>query len=637
MSTAPEILSEGRYRIERVLGVGGMSVVLLAFDNRMHVQRAIKLLHKRFAKSPQVRERFENEAYAQARLRHPNILMVHDVVEDQAGVYLVMEVAEGGSLADRVKQKGPLSPREAAQAGITICRALGVAHAEGVIHRDIKPENVLVDRHGTLKVADFGIARVVDRHANLTQTGMVMGTWAYMPPEQRESARQVDGRADIYALGATLFYLLTGRQPTALHNPETHRREYEDFPEPLARAIQKATRLYPEDRYQTCEELAADLDSMLSELGTERFTDFQPPEAPPDTLAPAIEDLSTFLHGNQDAAETLAPFLEQVNLANLAPDDGTGTAVPGTQFPAGRTPSLFLPPPAAPPAPTPLATPAPQADIAAQAVASTPPVSTPVTLPPLAPSSPTPTVPPGVQTAPGRSGISGSQLLIFVLGVLVAVIAIAVLLPRLVNPGAGADPALEGTPTGTTPPQAASVGAALPDAVPSDAAASTAAPSDAAASTAAPSDAAPSDAVPSPGERGSAGSTSGTGSATSAAAQGSTSTGSSGTQPRIITLANPLATTASTATTETGGSAAAPQDPSGVVVVKTVPSGASVRAGGQTLEKSGRGYVLPIGSHVLEVVSPTGEQTRIPVEVRRDQTIEICYSFDTNSACATAN
>ncbi|MCK6506793.1 serine/threonine protein kinase, partial [Myxococcota bacterium] len=439
MSTAPELLSEGRYRIERVLGVGGMSVVLLAFDNRMHVQRAIKLLHKRYAKSPQVRERFENEAYAQARLRHPNILMVHDVVDDDVGVYLVMELAEGGSLADRVKQQGPLSPREAAQVGITMCRALGVAHAEGVVHRDIKPENVLVDKHGTLKVADFGIARVVDRHGNLTQTGMVMGTWAYMPPEQRESARQVDGRADIYALGATLFYLLTGKQPTALHNPETHGREYVDFPEALARAIQKATRLYPEDRYQSCEELARDLEEMLGELGTERLADFQPPQAPPDTLAPADEDLSTFLHRDHDAAETLAPFLEPVNLANLAPADGAGTAVPGTAVQGGRTPSLYLPPPAR--SQPPLAAPASTAPAATDPAAAVAPAAAPA-----APAPSTATIPPAAQTlppgpAPARSGVSGSQLLIFVLGVLVAVIAIAVLLPRLVNPPAAPRPA----------------------------------------------------------------------------------------------------------------------------------------------------------------------------------------------------
>ncbi|MCK6507614.1 PEGA domain-containing protein, partial [Myxococcota bacterium] len=127
------------------------------------------------------------------------------------------------------------------------------------------------------------------------------------------------------------------------------------------------------------------------------------------------------------------------------------------------------------------------------------------------------------------------------------------------------------------------------------------------------------------------GSRTATGSASGPPAAGSSS--ASGTQPRIITLANPTSTSAP-AVVEDGSAAAAPQDPSGVVVVKTVPSGATVRAGGQTLEKSGRGYVLPVGNHVLEVTSQTGEQTRIPVDVRRDQTVEICYSFDTNSACA---
>ncbi len=572
MPTAPEFLNDGRYRIDKVLGVGGMSVVLLAFDTRMQVPRAIKLLHKRFTRNPQVRERFENEATAQASLRHPNILMVHDVVDDPMGVYLVMELAEGGSLADQVKASGPLSPAEVAQIGITVGRALGAAHAEGVVHRDIKPENILRDRHGHLKVADFGIARVLVRSANLTQTGMVMGTWAYMPPEQRESARQVDGRADIYALGASLFFLLTGRQPSALHNPETHGREYDGVPEALARVVQKATRLYPEDRYQTCEELAADLERALPELHDKPLYPFEPPADPGSTLAPALGDLSTYMENNPDAAETLAPFLPGFEDSPIG-----GTAIPDDGPAASQAPS---------PAPI-------------------------VNLAQASPAAGAPTLISAPEPDRRPSGVSGSQLIVFIAGVLAAVVAIAVLLPRLVNPQptvavsptapAEALTALEAQPsTPVEPPPVEPSPVEPPPAPTGTTKASTPAP-DSTASTAS-STAAPE------------------------ATKGSTSAA-----PRIITVANE-ASSASSGTAASTPSAA--QDPTGTVVVRTVPSGASVRLKGQELSRTGRGYLLPTGSHVLDVISPDGESTRIPVVVRRDQTIEVCYSFDTNSACA---
>ena len=137
----PTHLGAGRYRIQEVLGEGGSAWVLLAHDTRMDVLRAIKRLHPTMAHATGNRARFKNEARAQAGLKHPNILMVHDVVEDDDGIYLVMELAEGGSLAGRVEKGGPLPVREVVEIGATLCRALQEAHSTNIIHHNIKPNN----------------------------------------------------------------------------------------------------------------------------------------------------------------------------------------------------------------------------------------------------------------------------------------------------------------------------------------------------------------------------------------------------------------------------------------------------------------------------------------------------------------
>jgi len=245
----PATLDRGRYQIERKLGVGGTATVLLALDTRMGVHRAIKILHPRVAKVAANRARFQTEAHAQASLKHPHVLMVHDAIDDEQGVYLVMELAESDSIGDQVMRSGPLSPAQALDVGIAIGAALEAAHAAGLIHRDIKPANILVDKHGSYKLADFGIARDTEREAALTQVGAVMGTWAFMPPEQREDSRRVDARSDIYAFGVTLYALLVGRQSQSLHNKEAWAEAFATVPAGIAAILQRATRLYPEDRY----------------------------------------------------------------------------------------------------------------------------------------------------------------------------------------------------------------------------------------------------------------------------------------------------------------------------------------------------------------------------------------------------
>jgi serine/threonine-protein kinase len=200
----------GRYSIERELGRGGMGVVLLARDVALDRLVAIKLLPAGLAASAESRDRFLREARTAAGLSHPNIVPIHAV--EQAGdlVFFVMGYVDGETLKERVDRAGPLSPRLAMKVMQEVAWALGYAHQRGVIHRDVKPDNIMLMKNGTVKVMDFGIARAVD--STLTKTGSVMGTPAYMSPEQA-SGWKIDGRSDIFSLGVILYELLTGRRP----------------------------------------------------------------------------------------------------------------------------------------------------------------------------------------------------------------------------------------------------------------------------------------------------------------------------------------------------------------------------------------------------------------------------------------
>ena len=211
MSTLVGMQLSGRYRLDAQIGAGGMSTVYLAFDQTLERRVAIKLMHREIASDSDQLERFRREARAVAQLSHPHIVGVIDAGEDEGRPYIVFEYVEGETLKERIRRMGRLPVDEAIAYAIEIARALGAAHARGIVHRDIKPQNVLVDEEGSAKVTDFGIARSLDEDG-LTADGRVLGTTDYVSPEQA-LGHGVNGQSDLYSLGVVLFEMLTGDVP----------------------------------------------------------------------------------------------------------------------------------------------------------------------------------------------------------------------------------------------------------------------------------------------------------------------------------------------------------------------------------------------------------------------------------------
>ncbi len=203
----------GRYRLEGRLGVGGMSTVHLAFDQRLERSVAIKLLAEHLADDPAFVSRFRREALAAARLVHPNIVQVFDFGFDEGSHqhFIVMEHVNGNSCAELLRDRGHLDVEQAVDIVCQACRGLEYAHRNGVVHRDVKPGNLLVSDADVVKLADFGIARAADQ-SSITQVGSVLGTAAYLSPEQARG-EEAGPRADLYSLGVVTYQLLSGRLP----------------------------------------------------------------------------------------------------------------------------------------------------------------------------------------------------------------------------------------------------------------------------------------------------------------------------------------------------------------------------------------------------------------------------------------
>ena len=224
----------GRYRIERRLGVGGMSTVHLAFDQRLERYVALKLLAEHLADDPTFVSRFRREALAAARLIHPNIVQVFDFGfdEGQHQHFIVMEQVPGQSCAELLRDHGRLEVEEAVEVIGQACRGLDYAHRNGVVHRDVKPGNLLVSDAEVVKLADFGIARAAGQ-SSITQVGSVLGTAAYLAPEQARG-EEAGPRADIYSLGVVAYQLLSGRLPYEANSlSELTLKQQREAPAPL--------------------------------------------------------------------------------------------------------------------------------------------------------------------------------------------------------------------------------------------------------------------------------------------------------------------------------------------------------------------------------------------------------------------
>ena len=246
------------YELQSCIGRGGMGTVYQAVDRKLGRTVAIKVMDRELAKDPAFAERFAREARALARLNHPHILTVFDFGESDGLCWLVTEFVDGMNLR-QLLQMGRLPPGEALKLLPQICEALQFAHDHGVVHRDIKPENILLDPCGRVRIADFGLARLVQREPGsptLTQTHQALGTPHYMAPEQMSAPAQVDHRADIYSLGVIAYELLTGRLPMGLFDkPSSAAAVGPAVDEAVLKSLQSA----PERRYQKVSEFQKDL------------------------------------------------------------------------------------------------------------------------------------------------------------------------------------------------------------------------------------------------------------------------------------------------------------------------------------------------------------------------------------------
>jgi hypothetical protein len=261
----------GRYRIEGRLGVGGMSTVHLAFDSRLERYVAVKLLAEHLADDPTFVSRFRREALAAARLVHPNIVQVFDFGFDSGSHqhFIVMEHVPGNSCAELLRDQGHLGVAETVEIVIQACRGLDYAHRNGVVHRDVKPGNLLVSDQDVVKLADFGIARAADQ-SSITQVGSVLGTAAYLSPEQARGD-EAGPRADLYSLGVVTYQLMTGRLPyeasslSELALKQQRERPgllddlITDAPHALAEAVDEALAIDPRDRPEEAMQFAAQL------------------------------------------------------------------------------------------------------------------------------------------------------------------------------------------------------------------------------------------------------------------------------------------------------------------------------------------------------------------------------------------
>ena len=310
---------DGRYRVESLIATGGMATVYLGTDTRLDRTVALKVMHAELANDEDFVRRFVGEARSVARLSHPNVVAVYDQGADGRTLYLAMEYVPGRTLRDLMNERGRLSPRDALDIMDGILAGLGAAHAAGIAHRDVKPENVLLTSGHSVKVADFGLARTMAGTSH-TKTGLLIGTAAYLAPEQ-VSRGTADARTDVYAAGIMLFEMLTGTQP---HTADT----------PLAVAYKHVNEVVPAPS-RFAPGITPSLDALVTRA-TSRDPDLRPVDA------------GQFLRAASEVRRSLppggpaAPAIPGTSLP-VSADPMPGGPVPGAPMPGGY-PSETQPP-----------------------------------------------------------------------------------------------------------------------------------------------------------------------------------------------------------------------------------------------------------------------------------------------------
>ncbi|MCG2787053.1 MAG: serine/threonine protein kinase [Anaerolineae bacterium] len=334
----------GPYQVVAPLGEGGMAAVYKAYQPAMERHVAIKVLPRHMAGSPEFIARFKREAHLLAQLQHPHILPVFDYGESDGYTYIVMPFLQSGTLADLLKTRRVSLP-EIYRIISQIGDALGYAHARGMIHRDVKPSNVLIDERGNCLLTDFGLARMAETGSMLTSSGAIMGTPAYMSPEQG-AGNQVDGRSDIYALGVILFEMVTGQVPYSAETPiaivfkhiqdplPSARKFVPDLSESLELILMKTLEKKADDRYQTADDFVK---AIQAEASTSSRAYAAPTPTPP--LAPIASSIQPINYENQPQP-TIIPdsqFIPQATWVDPQP-----ASLPA-QRPISRPPTSLAP------------------------------------------------------------------------------------------------------------------------------------------------------------------------------------------------------------------------------------------------------------------------------------------------------
>lgn len=261
-----------RWEIVELVGRGGTGYVFRVLDHETGETAAMKVLRPDLSAYGQLIERMAAEAVAMTILEHPNIARVVDMGSEGLFNFVVLEWAAGGSLAERIDRTGPAPLDKAIETVIPILDALELAHRRGIIHRDVKPANILLDENGRVMLADFGIARHADIDTFETAAGAILGSFAFMPPEQRLEPDKVAATADVYSVGATLYRLLTAQTPMDLFAVPPGDTRWKLVDRRVRPVLTRACQLRPEYRYQSAAAMLAALQRVLAKMRDEAAT-----------------------------------------------------------------------------------------------------------------------------------------------------------------------------------------------------------------------------------------------------------------------------------------------------------------------------------------------------------------------------